>query len=126
MSRTHAVALAVLLALNAVIGTVALTRTLQLGQASHTASNALVARRTAQLDAFEASLKAQLARKPLPKKPAPPATSTVQAAPAPVASSVPRVRYVRPAPIVVHTHRAGVEHEGEELALGEAGEAGDD
>ena len=69
MSRTLAIVFAALLAVNAVVGTVALTRTVHLGQASRTSSNAIVAKRTRQLDRFEASLRAQLAKKPpaLPK-----------------------------------------------------------
>ncbi len=127
MSRTTAVAFAALLALNAVVGVVALTRTLHLGQASQQASqrasSTLVAKRTAQLDRFEASLRAQLAKKPppLPKKPSPATyASSAPAAPpaaAPVASaSAPQVRYVRPAPIIVHEHRPGDEQESDEAA----------
>ena len=120
MSRTHAVVFAVLLAVNAVIGTVALTRTLHLGQASHTASNALVAKRSAQLAKFEASLKAQLAKKPapLPKMPAPTTSSAAATSVAP-ATVAPQVRYVRPAPIIVHKHRpGGAEAEGPETGDG--------
>lgn len=115
MSRSHAIVFAALLAVNAVIGTVALTRTIHLGQASQTASHkattTLVAKRTAQLDRFEASLKAQLAKKPpsLPKVPvahAAPSYASSAPAAAPVASA-PQVRYVRPAPIIVHKHRPG-------------------
>jgi hypothetical protein len=125
MSRTHAAAFAVLLAVNAVIGTVALTRTLHLVQTSHKASNALIAKRTAQLATFEASLKAQLAKKPppLPKKPSP-TTVSAPATSAATATAAPQVRYVRPAPIIVHKHRAGgTEAEG---ADGGDGEGGDD
>lgn len=110
MSRTHAIVIALLLAVNAVVGTVALTRTLHLDRTAHTASSALVAKRTAQLDRFEASLTAELAKKPppLPKKP----SAATQGSPA-TAAGAPQVRYVRPAPIVVHTHRRGGE-EGEQ------------
>ena len=108
MSRTHAIVIAVLLAVNAVVGTMALTRTLHLGQTAHTASSALVAKRTAQLDRFQASLTAQLAKKPppLPIKP----SAATQGSPA-AAAGAPKVRYVRPAPIVLHTHRRGGEYE---------------
>ena len=116
MSRTLALAFAGLLAVNAVVGTIALSRTLHLGQASHKASSALVAKRTAQLDRFEASLHAQLAKKPPPLPPMPAASpagaASISAAPT---ASVQQVRYVRPAPIVVHKHRAGSEHESEAL-----------
>lgn len=113
MSRRLVIVFAALLAVNAVVGTVALTRTVHLGQASHASSDTLVAKRTAQLDRFEASLHAQLAKKPppLPKVPSGSASggTTVSAS---SGASAPRVRYVRPAPIVVHRHRAGGEHEG--------------
>lgn len=130
MSRNHAIAFAVLLAFNAVIGTVALTRTLHLGQASqaasHKASSAVIAKRTTQLDRFEASLAAQLAKKPprLPKVPS--AATYAAAAPSTAAvASAPQVRYVRPAPIIVHKHRPGGEREiGDEG--GEGGGGGDD
>lgn len=124
MSRRLAIVFAALLAVNAVVGTVALTRTVHLGQASHTASNALVAKRTAQLDRFEASLHAQLSKKPpaLPKLPSssPAGGTTVSTA----AAVAPRVRYVRPAPIVVHKHRAGGDHE--DGAFASEGEGGAD
>ncbi len=121
MSRTLAFAFAAMLALDAVAGTLALTRTLHLGQASHRTSDALVAKRTAQLDRFEASLRTQLAKKPppLPKIPAASASDSVSISAAPTASS-PQVRYVRPAPIVIHKSRAGGEHEAED-ALGDGG-----
>lgn len=124
MSRTLAFAFAALLALNAVVGVVALTRTLHLGQASHKASDALVAKQSAQLDRFEASLRTQLAKKPppLPKMPAAAASGTASISAAP-ATSAPQVRYVRPAPIVIHKHRPGGEHEAE--ALGDGGGADD-
>ena len=129
MSRTHATVLAVLLALNAVVGTVALARTLHLGQASHTASNVLVAKRAAQLDRFEASLKAQLAKKP-PALPKVPPASTVSAAPAtsaaPAAAAPQVVRYVRPAPIIIHKHRAGGEYEVGDAAGAVQGDGGGD
>ena len=124
MSRPLAVAFAALLALNAVVGTLALTRTLHLGQASQKTSDALVAKRTAQLDRFEASLKTQLAKKPpvLPKMPtAASGSASISAAPT---ASAPQVRYVRPAPIIVHKHRPGGEHEAED-ALGDGGGADD-
>ena len=125
MSRTLALSFAALLALNAAVGTLALTRTLHLGQVSHKASNTLVARRAAQLDRFEAALRTQLAKKPppLPKMPAAPASGAASASAVPAAGA-PHVRYVRPAPIVVHKHRAGSEHEAED-AFGEQGGSDD-
>jgi hypothetical protein len=124
MSRKHAF-VSVVLALNAVIGTVALTRTVHLGVASHEASSRLIATRTARLDKFEASLKAQLAQKPpsLPKK----SPLTTASAPATSATAnAPRVRYVRPAPIIIHKHRAGGETESEDSAAGDGEVGGDD
>ena len=118
MSRKHAIVFAVLLACNAVLGTVALTHTLHLGQASQQASqkaaSALIAKRTTQLDRFEASLKAHLAKKPPPLPEVPPATTSVASSPSTAAvASAPQVRYVRPAPIIVHKHRPGGEGEPE-------------
>jgi hypothetical protein len=127
MSRSHAIVFAALLAVNAVIGTVALTRTIHLGQASQTASRnataTLVAKRTAQLDRFEASLKTQLAKKPPPLPKVPSAATYASSAPSvtPVAST-PQVRYVRPAPIIVHKHRPGGELEAEGADHGEGGD----
>jgi len=122
MSRRLAVVFAALLAVNAIVGTVALTRTVHLGQASHASSNTLVAKRTAQLDRFEASLHAQLAKKPppLPKMPSrsAPGGTTVSST---AGASAPRVRYVRPAPIIVHKPRAGGEHEDEGAFTAEGG-----
>lgn len=116
MPRKHAIAFAVLLALNAVLGTVALTHTLHLGQASQQASqkaaSTLIAKRTTQLDRFEASLKAHLAKKPPPLPEVPPATTSVASSPSTAAAAgAPQVRYVRPAPIIVHKHRPGGEAE---------------
>ena len=128
MPNKHAVVFAVLLALNAVLGTMALTRTLHLGQTSQKvaqkAASAVIATRTTQLDRFEASLRAQLAKRPprLPKVPST-ATSAVSAPSTAAAASVPQVRYVRPAPIIVHKHRPGAEYESGD-GTGEAG--GDD
>ena len=125
MSRRLAIVFVALLAVNAIVGTVALTRTMHLGQAQHRSSNALVAKRSAQLDRFEASLHAQLAKKPpaLPKLPsaAPAGATTVSA----TAAAAPRVRYVRPAPIIVRKHRVGGEHEGESFAAESEGGADD-
>ncbi len=130
MSRTQGAAFAVMLAVNAVIGTVALTRTLHLGDASHKASrnaaSAVIAKRTTQLDRFEASLQAQLAKKPprLPKVPS--AAKYAAAPPSTVAvAGSPQVRYLRPAPIIVHKHRPGGATEGEGSDRGDGG-GGDD
>ena len=127
MSRTLAIVFVAMLAVNAIVGTVALTRTIHLGQASHTSSNALVAKRSAQLDRFEASLHAQLAKKPrpLPKVPSGSGSGSGGATVSAAGAAAPRVQYVRPAPIIVHKHRAGGEHEDEAASAGEGGGADD-
>jgi hypothetical protein len=125
MPRQAVFLVALSLAFAVVMGTIALTKTVHLGQAAAkpSVSNRLIAKRTAQLNAFEASLRAQLRKKPpsIPKLPPVPAAHTQTAAP-PAASQ--RVVYVRPAPIIVHKHRAGSEHEGHEGTDHEGG--GDD
>jgi hypothetical protein len=121
--RTQTLVLALSLGLAAVFGVVALTKTVHLGQAAapKPVSELLIAKRTAQLDRFEASLRAELRKHPpaVPKLPsmpvAAPTATTPTAAPAPAAAPAAsqRVVYVRPAPIIVHKHRAGGEHESE-------------
>jgi hypothetical protein len=127
MPRKHTLVVALSLAFAAVVGTIALTKTVHLGQASaKPVSQTIVAKRTTQLDRFEASLRAALKRTPpaVPKKlppipavatPAASAAPSVAAAPAPAAvpAASQRVVYVRPAPIIIHKHRAGGEHESE-------------
>jgi hypothetical protein len=131
MPRKAVLIVALSLAFAAVTGTIALTKTVHLGQAAATpsVSQITVAKRTAQLDRFEASLRAELKRKPpaVPKVPPAPAVSTPSAAPAAAPAPTPaaeRVVYRRPAPIVVHKHRTGGENEGTEH--GEHGEDGGD
>jgi hypothetical protein len=134
MPRKAVVIVALSLAFAAVTGTIALTKTVHLGQAAArpSVSTSTIAKRKAQLDRFEASLRAELAKKPpaVPKVPPAPAVAPARAAaPAPASSlaSVQRVIYRRPAPIIVHKHRAGggeSEHEGSEH--GDGGEGGDD
>ncbi len=106
MSRKHALVVAAMFGLAAVIGFTALSRTVQLGSASRHANDALVVAKTQQLNAFERSLHRQLAAAKSP------AAAVLAPAPKP---RTPRVVYVRPAPIVVHKHRAGgeAEHESE-------------
>ncbi len=117
MHRKQIAIVSLALAVAAVIGTVALTRTIGLGQASARAPSSVIAKRKAQLNRFEASLRAQLERTPppvpaLPKLPAAPAAS------APATPQAQRVVYVRPAPIVIHKHRAGGEHESDDGSEG--------
>jgi hypothetical protein len=127
MSRKLAIVFAALLAVNAVVGTVALMRTVHLGQDSHTSSNALIAKRATQLDRFEASLRAQLAKQspPLPKMPSRSASNGAMVSAA-AGAVAPRVQYVRPAPIIVHKHRAGGEHEDDGAYAGDGGGGIDD
>jgi hypothetical protein len=121
MSRPAAFVVVLALAFAAVTGTIALTRTVHLGQAASkpAVSKRLIASRNAQLNRFEASLRAELKRKP----PAVPKLPAAAPAPAPAATpAVQRVVYRRPAPIVIHKHRAGgAEHEGGDHGDGNGG-----
>jgi hypothetical protein len=128
MPRKHTIVVALSLAFAAVVGTIALAKTVHLGQASaKPVSQTVVTKRTRQLDRFEASLRAALKKTPpaVPKLPPTPVVSTTPAAApapavsapvaAPAAAPAPpqRVVYVRPAPIIIHKHRAGGEHDSE-------------
>ena len=121
MPRTQSLIVAVSLGLAVVFGVIALNKTVHLGQAAaaNPVAKSLIAKRTAQLNRFEASLRAELRKKPpavpkVPKMPVATPTSSAPAAapaapaaaPAPAAASQ-RVVYVRPAPIIVHKHRPG-------------------
>jgi hypothetical protein len=104
MNKSHALAVAALLALAAVFGFTAATKTAGLRSASTTGSAAGITARIHRLDRIEASLHRALRARP-PALPAVPAARA--AAPAP------QVVYRRPAPIVVVKHRAGSESEHE-------------
>lgn len=115
MRKSNAVAIAGLLAVAAVLGSVALVRTAGLGAASRAANDAAVAAKEKQLAAYQTKLEQALARKtpalpPLPKTVrASSSVSTTRVAPQP------KVVYRRPPPIVVveHTqHDDGYEAEG--------------
>ena len=130
MPRKAVFIVALSLAFAAVTGTIALTKTVHPGQAAANpaVSDRAIAKRTAQLNRFEASLRAQLGKQSpaVPKLPPAPAASSgpaVSATSAPVAAAAPqRVVYVRPAPIIVHKHRAGGgEHDGAEEGDHEGG-----
>lgn len=95
MARKHTLIAALALGLAAILGVVALGRTLGLGAASSNTSGAVIAKRTHQLDRFEAALRKQLKAAPSVPAVAPPAAPGAQ-----------RVLYVRPKPIVVTVHRA--------------------
>ena len=133
MPRTQTLIVALSLGLAVVFGTVALTKTVHLGQAAAAkpVAKSVLAKRTAQLDRFEAALRAELRKKPpaVPKVPSTPIATPAASAPpaAPAAAPAPavsqqRVVYVRPAPIIVHKHRAGGgEHESEGSDHGDSG-----
>ncbi len=94
MRKIHIAVVALLLGLAATLGTLAATRTVGLGASSHRAQDVLIQKRSRQLDAFEASLRRQLAQKA-------PALPAVQGA---ASAAAPRIVYHRPPPIIVTTH----------------------
>jgi hypothetical protein len=100
MKRTHTAVVAVVLGISAMLGTFAASRSAHLGAVTRSANQAQIVQRERRLAAQERALHKALATQPA------------------VASSAPRraqrTVYVRPAPIVVHTHRAGGEHESAE------------
>ena len=99
MNKSHLTILALLFAVSAVLGAVAVTRTTHLGAASRAAENSTVAAQTHQLSAYAATLQKQLKSKPpaLPAIPKAPASSASAAAP-------PRIVYQQPPPVVVTVH----------------------
>ena len=105
MNKMNVALIAGLLALAAVIGMVAATRTVSLGAASKHATSATVHARTQQLNAYAASLRRALARKP-PALPAVPKTAGAPALAPNGQAPVQKVVYRRPPPIVIvkHTH----------------------
>jgi hypothetical protein len=113
MHRLNVALVAGLLALAAILGTEAATRTVSLGATQRQASASSLQARTRQLDAFERSLQRALARRMprLPRVPRVPAATPASTA-APLVSAAPaqaapvRTVYRRPPPIVVvkHTH----------------------
>lgn len=129
MHKLNVAVIAGTLALAAVLGTTAALRTVSLGAASTRASDAAVAKRTRQLDAFSARLQAALTQKPPPLPPIPkaPSTSSVAASAqgGAATSGAPEqtVVYRRPAPIVVVQHRSH-EDDGVGREAGEGRESG--
>ena len=92
MKKIHVATISLLLALAAVLGTFAATRTASLGTASRHAGTVAYATRVKQLDAFSAKLRQELAAKPAQLQ-------------APARTSVaPRIVYRRPPAIVVVKH----------------------
>lgn len=120
MHKFNVTLIALLVAIAAVLGAVAVTRTTGLGSAARHANNAAVAGRTKQLSAFAAKLQKELEAKPpaLPKVPTPPAPPAA----APV-SSAPRVVYHQPPPVVVTVHR---HHGDDDSREGDGAGGGDD
>ena len=116
MNRTRALIVSLAVGLAAIMGVFALGHTVSLGTQAHATTNDQVARRAAQLNRYEASLRRALAQKPpaLPPVPASNSSATSLQSAAPV-----RVVYHRPPPVVVIKHRAGGEH-GSEFEGGEA------
>ncbi len=125
LQRHHALVLSVLLAAAGVLGTLAATRTADLGATTtkpKRVPDSVIAKRARKLDAFEASLKQTLAKRPgrlpsvptyapvripsVPAVPTPaPVSRTVAAAPAAQPAAAPRprpVKYVQPPPVVKH------------------------
>ncbi len=98
MNKAHLTILAVLFAASAVLGAVAVTRTTHLGAASRAAADKTVAAQTHQLNAYAATLKKQLEKKP-PALPAVPKTAAPSAS-----AAAPRVVYQQPPPVVVTVH----------------------
>ena len=96
MKKLHVSLIALLLAIAAVVGTFAATRTASLGTSSRQASNAAYTAKVKQLNAFSARLRQELAAKPAQVQIQAPARAAV----------TPRVVYRRPPAIVVvkHTH----------------------
>jgi hypothetical protein len=107
MKRINALVIALMIGVAALAGTYAATRTANLGAAAQKQSAAVIKQRERQLAAGEAALKKALAQSPAP------AAARVARPAAPAATGVQRVVYVRPAPIVIHKHRAGGEREAE-------------
>jgi len=100
MTRINALLIALIIGFAALAGTFAATRTTHLGAAAQKQNAAALAQRRKQLAAGEAALRKALA--------ASPPAAAARTAPA---TGAQRVVYVRPAPIVIHKHRAGGEYE---------------
>jgi hypothetical protein len=127
MNGKHAVTISLAVAVAAMTGTFAATRTVHLGRpaaAQPAAATTSVAQRTRQLDRAEIALKKALDQKP-PKLPPLPAALTPGATATTPAPTQQRVLYVRPAPVIRHVHRpGGGEHEGDSEAAHAQPESG--
>jgi hypothetical protein len=127
MNGKHAVTISLAVAVAAIAGTFAATRTVHLGRpaaAQPAAATTSVAQRTRQLDRAEIALKKALDQKP-PKLPPLPAALTPGATATAPAPTQQRVLYVRPAPVIRHVHRpGGGEHEADSEAAHAQPESG--
>jgi hypothetical protein len=101
MTRINALLIALMIGFAALAGTYAATRTTHLGAAAQQQSATQLKLRQKRLAAGEAALRKALAASPAP------AQAPARAATAATAPAAQRVVYVRPAPIVIHKHRAG-------------------
>ena len=120
MNRTRALVVSLAVAIAAISGVFALGNTLTLGAKAQSTSDTQVARRTAQLNRYEASLRKALAQQP---PPLPAVPETTGQAPSTLQSAAPvRIVFNRPPPSVVVKHRAGGESENDS----ENEEGGDD
>ena len=125
MNGKHALMISVAVGIAAIAGTIAATKTINLGRSATTppaAASSVIAHRTKQLNRAEIALRKALRQKP-PKLPSLPTRVPTGRAPSPGVAPVPqqRVVYVRPASIIHTVHRAG-SHEGEH----EPGDGGGD
>jgi hypothetical protein len=102
MTRINALLIALVIGIAALAGTFAVTRTTHLGAAAQQQSAAQLKLRQRRLAAGEAALRKALAASPAVAAQTPARAATAAAAPA-----AQRVVYVRPAPIIIHKHRAG-------------------
>jgi DMSO/TMAO reductase YedYZ molybdopterin-dependent catalytic subunit len=108
MNKRHALLIALVLGVAAVLGAHAALRTTHLGAASRNATAAQLARREHRLNADEATLKRALTDRHAP-------TASLTKRPQ-------KVVYVRPAPIVIHKHRSGEHNDDGGDSGGESGD----
>ena len=114
MKKTHALLIALILAVSAGLGLAAATKTSGLRSAttSTPTQTAAIAARAHRLNRVEAALRRALRDKPAALPAVPTARRPTAAAPAP------RVVYTRPAPIVVIKHNPHHDSEGDREAEG--------
>ena len=127
MKRTHALLLALALGIAVVAGAFAALRTTQLGSraTATNVSSTQIARQNAALNRAEATLRAELRRRP-PRIPALPAGTSASSALTAAAAPAQTVIYHRPPPIVHVVHRAGGGEHEHEAAQGAGGGELDD